>query len=68
MSHHPDDIKQPLDHLPPLDERDKAVEIEEPSYPTSDAPVEHGSVSPDTAAEPGAPNRHGVDKLPPTAR
>ena len=28
MSHNPDDIKQPLDHLPPLDERDKAVEID----------------------------------------
>lgn len=25
-------------------------------------------VSPDTAAEPEAPNRHGVDKLPPTGR
>ena len=68
MSHNPDDIKQPLDHLPPLDERDKAVEIDEPSYPTSSEPAEDGSVSPDTAAEPGKPNRHGVDKLPPTSR
>lgn len=68
MSHNPDDIKQPLDHLPPLDERDKAVEIDEPNYPTSGDAAEHGGVSPDTAAEPGKPNRHGVDKLPPTSR
>ena len=53
MSHHPDDIKQPLDHLPPADEGDKAVEID---------------VTPETAAEPDKPNRHGVDKLPPTSR
>ncbi len=62
---HPDDIKQPLDHLPPLEERDKAIEIEEPSYPTSEAPVGETHASPETAAEPGKPNRHGVDKLPP---
>jgi len=68
MSHHPDDIKQPLDHLPPQDERDKAVEVEEPSYPTSEAPAGHSSASPETAAEPDKPNRHGVDKLPPTSR
>ncbi|AKV85743.1 MULTISPECIES: hypothetical protein [unclassified Microbacterium] len=66
---HPDDIKQPLDHLPPLDERDKAVEIDEPHYPTSEAgPTGPAHASPDTAAEPDKPNRHGVDKLPPTAR
>ncbi|WP_314649748.1 hypothetical protein [uncultured Microbacterium sp.] len=68
MSHHPDDIKQPLDHLPPQDERDKAVEVEEPSYPTSEAPAGHSAASPETAAEPDKPNRHGVDKLPPTSR
>lgn len=68
MSHHPDDIAQPLDHLPPREERDKAVEIEEPHYPTSDTPPGSSPVSPDTAAEPDKPNRHGVDKLPPTSR
>jgi hypothetical protein len=68
MSHNPDDIKQPLDHLPPLDERDKAVEIDEPSYPTTETPTGPTHASPDTAAEPGKPNRHGVDKLPPTSR
>lgn len=62
---HPDDIKQPLDHLPPLEERDKAIEIEEPSYPSSEAPTGPAHASPETAAEPGKPNRHGVDKLPP---
>jgi len=65
---HPDDIKQPLDHLPPLDERDKAIEVEEPSYPTSEAPTGPAHASPETAAEPDKPNRHGVDKLPPTSR
>ena len=50
-----DDIKQPLDHLEPKEERDRAIEIEEPSYP-------------DTAAEPDKPDRHGVAKLPPTSR
>ncbi|MEU4016736.1 hypothetical protein AB0E56_15850 [Microbacterium sp. NPDC028030] len=65
---HPDDIRQPLDHLPPLEERDKAIEIEEPHYPTSDAPTAASQVSPDTAAEPDKPNRHGADKLPPSSR
>lgn len=68
MSHHPDDIAQPLDHLPPQEERDKAVEIEKPSYPTSEPPSGPAHASPETAAEPGKPNRHGVDKLPPTSR
>lgn len=65
---HPDDITQPLDHLPPLEERDKAIEIDEPSYPTSAPPTGKAHASPETAAEPGMPNRHGVDKLPPTSR
>lgn len=64
----PDDIKQPLDHLPPLEERDKAIEVEEPSYPTSGSPTAPEQISPETAAEPDKPNRHGVDKLPPTSR
>ncbi|MET0859523.1 MAG: hypothetical protein ABW091_00710 [Microbacterium sp.] len=63
---HPDDIKQPLDHLPPLDERDKAVEIEEPRYPNTGGPGDPSAVSPATAAEPVKPGRHGLDK-PPTS-
>lgn len=68
MSHNPDDIAQPLDHLPPREERDKAIEIDEPHYPTSETPTGPAHASPATAAEPGKPNRHGVDKLPPTSR
>lgn len=63
-----DDIRQPLDHLPPLEERDPAVEIDEPHYPDTGGNAGTSGVSPDTAAEPDAPNRHGVDKLPPTGR
>ena len=63
-----DDIKQPLDHLPPREERDRAIEIEEPEYPGADAPDGGSAVSPATAAEGDKPNRHGVDKLPPTSR
>ncbi|MBW9110241.1 hypothetical protein [Microbacterium ureisolvens] len=66
MSHHPDDIKQPLDHLPPLEERDKAIEIEEPHYPGTEGPTESSSISPVTAAEPDRPGRHGLDN-PPTS-
>lgn len=62
MSHHPDDIKQPLDHLPPREERDKAIEIEEPHYPGADDPSGSSAVSPATAAEPDAPGRHGLAK------
>ncbi|MCR2791810.1 hypothetical protein NQ156_01890 [Microbacterium sp. zg.Y625] len=62
-----DDIKQPLDHLPPADERDKAIEVEEPEYPDT-GHADTADVTPATAAEPGKPNRHGVDKLPPTGR
>lgn len=64
----PDDIKQPLDHLPPLEERDRAIEIEEPEYPDTGGPGTSSPVSPETAAEPGKPDRHGVAKLPPTGR
>lgn len=64
----PDDIKQPLDHLPPLQERDRAIEIEEPEYPDTRGLAGASPVSPQTAAEPGRPDRHGADKLPPTGR
>ncbi len=63
-----DDIRQPLDHLPPKEERDPAIEIEEPSYPGTGSPEGGSSASPDTAAEPDEPARHGVAKLPPTGR
>jgi hypothetical protein len=62
------EIKQPLDHLPPHEERGDVAEIEEPHYPGSGGPPGDSPVSPETAAEPGKPDRHGVDKLPPTGR
>lgn len=62
---HPDDIKQPHDHLPPADDRDE--EVEEPSYPTSEPPAGPAHASPATEAEPEKPKRHGVEKLPPTS-
>lgn len=66
MTNH-DDIKQPLDHLPPQEERGDVGEADKPSYPTSEeSPSSASSASPDTAAEPGEPNRHGLDKLPPS--
>lgn len=63
----PDDIKQPLDHLPPAEERDKAIEIDEPSYPSTEPPTGPAHASPATEAEPEKPNRHGVEKLPPAS-
>jgi len=63
-----DDIAQPLDHLPPKEERDRAVEIDEPEYPDTGHATGKEHASPATAAEPGKPNRHGVDKMPPTGR
>src|SRR4051812_14881285 len=58
-----DDIKQPLDHLPPQEERDETSEIEEPNSPDPGGSADTSAVSPETAAEPDRPNRHGVDKL-----
>jgi len=63
-----DDIRQPLDHLPPQEQRDQASGIEEPHYPGTGSALDESPVSPETAAEPNKPNRHGVDKLPPTGR
>ncbi|WP_127818587.1 hypothetical protein [Microbacterium sp. CPCC 204701] len=63
---HPDDIKQPLDHLPPQEERDMAVEIEEPQYPDTGGVDDSSAVRPATAAEPERPGRHGLDS-PPTS-
>ena len=63
-----DDIRQPLDHLLPKDERDPAIEVEEPSYPGTDSPAGESAASPETAAEPDKAARHGVAKLTPTSR
>ncbi|MGC5171409.1 hypothetical protein ACLQ2Q_12230 [Microbacterium sp. DT81.1] len=63
-----DDIKRPLDHLPPPEERDDAIDIEEPHYPDTGEATGGSPASPATAAEPDKPNRHGVDKLSPTGR
>jgi hypothetical protein len=63
-----DDIKQPQDHLPPEEEREDGDEIEQPRYPGTGAPTHEGAASPETAAEPDKPLRHGVDKLPPSGR
>lgn len=64
----PDDIRQPLDHLPKKEDRDPAIEIEEPSYPGTESPHGGSAASPDTAAEPEEPGRHGTAQLPPTDR
>jgi hypothetical protein len=59
--------RRPTDHLPPADERepgDDRTTAGSP-YPGVDAPDDEGGVSEDTAAEPDAPARHGVAKLPP---
>lgn len=63
-----DDIRQPADHLPPKEEQTAEQTADEPDYPTTDAPDGGSSVSPDTAAEPDKPARHGVDRLPPSGR
>jgi hypothetical protein len=60
----PEDAKKPLDHLPPQDERDDAGEITEPHHPDSGAPSGGSPVSPDTAAEPDEPGRHGLARPP----
>lgn len=60
-----DDIRTPMDHLPPADERDEHQVAEQPSYPHGDAPETESAVSPETAAEPEKPARHGVAKMPP---
>ena len=61
-------MRTDLDHLPPADERDDAGEIERPQFPDAGGPAGTSPVSPETAAEPEKPDRHGVDKLPPTDR
>lgn len=62
-----DDIKQPLDHLPPKERDDGTVEPQAPEYPDTGKPAAGESpASPETAAEPDKPARHGVAKLPPS--
>ncbi|AZS38020.1 hypothetical protein CVS47_02670 [Microbacterium lemovicicum] len=63
-----DDIRQPLDHLPPADERDESGGPDQPEYPDTGGSGSPSAVSPDTAAEPDEPARHGVAKLPTTDR
>jgi hypothetical protein len=63
-----DDIRQPQDHLPKKEDRDPTADVEQPHYPGTEAPTGDSSASPDTAAEPDEPARHGVAKLPPTGR
>ena len=58
--------KQPTDHLPPASERDENDHRTTAGHPYPiDGVEETGGVSPETAAEPDRPSRHGVDKLPP---
>ncbi|WP_194397173.1 hypothetical protein [Microbacterium atlanticum] len=59
-----DDVKQPLDHQPPQDERDEATDPTEPRYPGTGDATDPSAVSPDTAAEPEPPGRHGLDQPP----
>ena len=63
-----DRIKQPRDHLQPLEERPEETDLDEQQYPDVGAPAGSSAVSKDTEAEPDKPRRHGVDKLPPTGR
>lgn len=58
-----DDIRQPMDHLPPAEHRDDDATTDEPDYPV-EAPATESAVTPDTAAEPEKPDRHGVANLP----
>lgn len=63
------DHKQPTDHLPPASERADDDDRTTSGHPYPlDGAVDEGGVSPDTAAEPTAPDRHGADKQPPGAR
>jgi hypothetical protein len=62
-------IKKPTDHLPPADERepdDERTTAGEP-YPGTGSTEDEGGVSPETAAEPERPLRHGVEGLSPNA-
>jgi hypothetical protein len=63
-----DDIEQPRDHLPPRVERDGDDAEAERPYPDATPSEARSTVTPATAAEPEKPNRHGVDRLPPTGR
>ena len=60
------DIRRPLDHLPPVEERDPGDEIEEPHYPDTGTPAGDSPVSPATAAPIGDVDRHDVDTMPPS--
>lgn len=64
-----DSRKQPTDHLPPASDRaaDDARTTAQSPYPV-DGGVDEGGVSPETAAQPDKPGRHGADLRPPGAR
>lgn len=59
--------RRPTDHLPPAEERDPDDErtTGDALHPDDGPPDATGGVSETTAAEPDAPARHGVAKLPP---
>ncbi len=59
----PENAKKPLDHLPPQEEREEG-DIEEPQYPQAEAAPGGSPVSPETAAEPDEPGRHGLARPP----
>ena len=63
-----DDAKQPLDHLPPAEVRNDAQGNDDAPFPDAGGPAGASPVSPETAAEPEKPDRHGVDKLLPADR
>jgi len=63
-----DEMTPPLDHLPPREERDDATNVPQPKHPDTGGNAGGSRVSPETAAEPDKPDRHGIDKLPPTGR
>lgn len=58
--------KRPTDHLPPAEEREPGDERTTAGHPHPiDDIDEAGGVSPETAAEPERPARHGAAGLPP---
>lgn len=61
-----DDIRQPLDHLPPAEERDPDAEIDQPHYPGTEAPAGESAVSPATTDPPPESETHDFDTRPPT--
>ncbi|MCR2809087.1 MULTISPECIES: hypothetical protein [unclassified Microbacterium] len=63
-----DETTPARDRLPPLEQRDEERDLDEQHHPDAGASAVRSNASPDTAAEPEKPRRHGVDTLPPTGR